>query len=566
MSAMRRWKKYSGSEITFDESLAGTLPEISLGGDGGASSLFERPFSRIAFSLFFGIATIILLLLASRVAYLGGIEGKALAAWAEENHIERSILTAPRGLILDRKGKSIAENGIAEDGSTTRVVNSPEAFAHLIGFVGGPTAEILREHPELKDEPVIGREGIELLRDETLRGDFGETLVEVSAKGTELSRGGERLPTPGENLVLTIDAELQTNAYEALREVASTHGYTGGSVIVMDVTNGEVLAMTNYPSYDVNHFNEGISTDELALLTENARSPLLNRAIAGRFAPGSTVKPYVALAGLGEEAITPEKSIFSSGQIKVENPYQKGEFSIFKDWKAHGWVDMRRALAVSSNVYFFALGGGYEDVKGLGISKLAAWYERFKFNQVTGIDVEGEIAGYIPTPERRAERRPDDPVWRLGDTYNASIGQGDVAFTPIGAMRALGFLANKKRLLKPHMTTFGDAGGEVLELSEADMRVVHEGMLMAAETGGTAQGLVGVKTVFAAKTGTAEFGKKDRIHSWFLGYAPADNPRLAVLVFLESGPRSNTVGATAAARKIVDWMEYYGGVEKVVAR
>lgn len=564
---MRRWRKYSDySEITFDESLAGTLPEISLGDTEGASSLFERPFSRIAFSVFFGVCALVLVVLASRVVYLSVIQGKALAAWSTENHIERSVIAAPRGLIVDRKGNSIAENAIAPDGSTMRVVIAPEAFAHIIGFVGKPTAKSLEQSPELKYEPLIGRDGIEALHDDTLRGTFGETLVEVSANGEELSRGGERPAIPGKNLELTIDAELQERAYRALENIATEHNYVGGSVVAMDVTNGEVLALTNYPSFNVNRFNEGISANELASLVNSTKSPLLNRAVAGRFAPGSTVKPYVALAGLGEGIITPEKSIFSSGSIKIENPYKKGEFSIFKDNKAHGWVDMRKALAVSSNVYFFAVGGGYEDVKGLGITKLAAWYEKFLFNQPTGIDVVGEVAGYVPNPERRAERRPDDPVWRLGDTYNSSIGQGDVAFTPIAAVRAVAFLANRNRFLKPHVATFGDQGGVAFSLPEEHQQVVREGMIMAANSPTTASRLIGIKTPFAIKTGTAEFGKKDRIHSWVVGYAPADNPRIALIVFLESGPRSNTVGSVAVMRSIIDWIDNYGGIEHVVAR
>jgi len=564
---MRKWRKYSdSSEISFDESLAGTLPQISIDDSEGASSLFERPFSRIAFAGFFSVCALVLVLLASRVVYLSGYEGKALAAWAEENHIERSVLAAPRGLIVDRKGRSIAENAIAEDGHTVRRVVYPEAFAHLIGFVGKPTEKTLLQNPQLKDEPLIGRDGLEALHDDTLRGTFGETLIEVSAKGKELSRGGERPPIPGKNLVLTIDAELQKQAYDSLAKVVSENNYVGGSFVMMDATNGEVLAMTNYPSFDVNKFNEGINAGELAQLTESSKSPLLNRAIAGRFAPGSTVKPYVSLAALGEYVITPEKKVLSTGSIQIENPYKKGEFSVFKDWKAHGWVDMRHALEVSSNVYFFTVGGGFGDVQGLGITRLAAWYEKFLFNQPTGIDVAGEIAGFIPTPDRKAEANPSDPTWRLGDTYNSSIGQGYVAFTPIAALRAVGFLANRTRLLKPHLTTFGDQGGVALSLPEADQQVVREGMMMAAVSPVTTARLIGIKIPFAVKTGTAEFGKKDRIHSWMIGYAPAEDPRIAFVLFLESGPRTNTVGSAAAVRSIEDWIESYGGVEKLLSR
>ena len=156
----------------------------------------------------------------------------------------------------------------------------------------------------------------------------------------------------------------------------------------------------------------------------NKNKPFINRAISGLYAPGSVVKPFVALAALSEGIISPEKKIFSAGQISIPNPFFPDKKTIFKDWKAHGWVDMRQALAVSSDVYFYEIGGGFEDVKGLGINKIYEYAKKFGLGEKTGIDLLGEAEGTVPSPAVKEKNNPADPLWRVGDTYISAIGQG----------------------------------------------------------------------------------------------------------------------------------------------
>lgn len=296
------------------------------------------------------------------------------------------------------------------------------------------------------------------------------------------------------------------------------------------------------------------SSEEKARVTSDLQSSskkFLNRAVSGVFTPGSTVKPFVAIAALMEGIITPEKNIFSSGALVIKNKYG-GPDTVFKDWKAHGYVDMREALAVSSDEYFYQVGGGYMDQPGLGIARIDEYARKFGFGTTTGIDLPNEKSGTIPTPEWKKEVFGED--WLLGNTYHTSIGQYGFQLTPLELIRGVASLANGGYLVTPH-TLLGKEEEKVdLDLDPQHLRVIAEGMRQGVLDGtGRVLQIPGVSV--ASKSGTAELGvKKDLINSWISGYFPYENPRYAFVIIMEKGDVHILQGAVFAARETIEWM------------
>jgi len=300
----------------------------------------------------------------------------------------------------------------------------------------------------------------------------------------------------------------------------------------------------------------GADKDAFAKILNDPRNPFLNRLIAGLYTPGSTVKPFIAAGALTEKIITPEKKILSTGSISIPNPYDKTKKSIFVDWKAHGWVDMRQALAVSSNVYFYEIGGGFEEQPGLGISGIEKYLRLFGFGVGSANPFFGDTAGTIPNPKWKAENF-EDGIWRLGDTYHTVIGQYGVQVTPFQMLRAIAAIANSGELMEPTIL-LGDntwnAQKENLLIAQEDLQVIREGLRQGVLIG-TASGLNIPEVKVAAKTGTAELGfSKQFVNSWVTGFFPYENPRYAFVVIMEKGPRANTIGAAYIMRQLLEWL------------
>jgi len=290
-------------------------------------------------------------------------------------------------------------------------------------------------------------------------------------------------------------------------------------------------------------------------LINDSSKPFLNRVIGGLYTPGSILKPIIALAALNEGLISPTKQILSTGSITVKNPYDSSKPSVFKDWKAHGWTDMREALAVSSDTYFYSIGGGFEDQKGLGITALDKYFQLFALTEKTGIELLGEVAGIIPTPEWKKEKFNGE-IWRLGDTYITAIGQYGTQITPLNAARFVAAIANGGNILTPSILLGGNPEPikRVIKFNDENWRVVREGMRESV-TYGTAVGLNVPYVRAAAKTGTAEIGSaKLLVNSWSVGFFPFENPKYAWAVVMERGPSANTLGATSVTRQLFDWM------------
>jgi penicillin-binding protein 2 len=525
--------------------------------------VLEKPIGKGAFLTF----TITLILFAwvlyGRVVWLQVVRGQELTARSESNYVQTTYIEPPRGIIYDRNGSALVSNltQTKGDGELTysRVARHSYAFSHVLGFIGLLSEEDISNHADIPGVPEIGKSGIEQEYNDMLRGVPGSQGQEYDVSGNIISQGAKVPAFEGEDIALTIDADLQEKIYQVLDRSMSTNDYLGAAGVVMSIDTGEILALVSAPSFDVNAFSRGLTQVEAEQIFTDKRAPLFNRAIAGLYAPGSIIKPFLALAALEEDIIDPKRELYSSGVLEVPDPYREGEVSKFADWRAHGYIDMRRAIAVSSNVYFYSVGGGYEDIQGLGITRIKKWLTEFGLGELTGIDLPGERSGFLPDPEWKKTAHPDNPIWRVGDTYHVSIGQGDILETPLGIARGLALIASKGNKVTPHiLKTRSSDHRSALSLDENTYSIVHEGMYQTTRPGGTAGSLSNLGFEMAGKTGSAETSKEERVHSWFMGFAPYENPKLGLVVFLESGPRANSVGAVAAASEILGWMDASG--------
>ncbi len=424
------------------------------------------------------------------------------------------------------------------------------SFAHLAGYVGGVSESDVASGAALNQQ--VGKTGLEREYNAQLTGTPGKLRAEVNAQGElvrQLSDGKGSTPATGSTLQLAIDADLQKKVAEALqRELVNRlqrygkQPTLGASAVIIDPRTGAVRAMVSLPDYSANSFAQGISSSEYGKLLNDPGKPLLNRAIQGIFTPGSTLKPLVAAGGLQDGLITANTQMDTPEAIVI------GDFR-FPDWKFHGQTNTRKALAESNNIFFYALGGGWEErkFKGLGITRLREYLASFGLGETTGLDLPGEDAGLLPSPEWK-EKVVGEP-WYIGNTYQMAIGQGYLLTTPLQMANATAAIANGGTLWKPHLAeAFVDpatkARSEIKPvairsnfISAGNLKTVREGMRQAVESG-SARLLNNLKVRAAGKTGTAQFGDKGLTHAWFTGFAPYDNPEIAFSVLIEGGGES----------------------------
>jgi len=517
----------------------------------------ERPISRTTFRFLASVFLLIGLIFIGRLWYLQVNRGDSFEKRSENNRLKHTIIFADRGIIYDRNKKELAWNELnLNNAFAFRKYASSSGISHVVGYVRYPSKDKSGFYYE---ESFVPKDGVELAYDKELIGKNGLKITETDALGHIQSESVIAPPEDGKNLVLSIDSRVEEKLYESLRSTALDRGFTGGAGVIMDVHNGEILALASYPEYSPSLMTEGTDTVKIKQALGDKSKPFLNRAISGLYIPGSIMKPYIAMGALSEGSIDPMKQILSTGSLTIPNPYSPKNPTIFKDWKAHGWVDMRHALAVSSNVYFFTIGGGFGDQRGIGISNIQKYVQMFGFGTTTGIDLWGEAGGVVPSPEWKAKNFPNDP-WRIGDTYNSSIGQYGFQVTPLQAVRAVSAMANGGTLLTPTLLLDNPQSSKQIKtvpLKPENFQIVREGMRLSV-TGGIAQGLLVPGMNIAAKTGTAELGvTKKTVNSWVTGFFPYENPRYAFAVLMEKGSRSNTIGATYVMRSLLDWMTIY---------
>lgn len=502
----------------------------------------ERPIAPRTLALTGGVIALLFIAIIAQAAHLQIVQGESYAERSERNRLRPQVLFAERGAIVDRNGVPLVYNEQGDDGFVRRVYEYP-GYSHLLGYVSYPKRDSSGNFYETE---IVGLAGIEQAMNDVLSGENGTLLVEENARGAIQSSGTIKPAQKGETLTVSIDSRAQRAFSDTVKELANRIPYLGGSAVLMDIYSGEVHALVSYPEYDPNVLSAGGPADVIESYASNPRRVYLDRAVSGLYTPGSIAKPMVAAGAISDGNVTPQQGIVSTGSISIPNPYNPSQPSIFKDWKAHGWVDARRAIAVSSDVYFYAIGGGFADFKGLGIERLKYWYDTFGFTAISGIELAGEAQGFVPTPEWKEERFGDP--WRLGDTYNTSIGQYAMQTTPLAAVRATAVVANGGMLVKPTLIKNAPLEGQSIAISKDALKVAQDGMRMVV-TEGTGIGLNDIRFVdIAAKTGTAQVGVNNEFYnSWIVGYFPYQNPKYAFVVVMERGPSTNSIGGVYVA-------------------
>lgn len=489
----------------------------------------------------------------TRLVYLQIQKGESYFKRSQSNVLEKALIFTNRGIIYDRNKIELAWNKKeGEDPVPIRAYSSP-GFSHLLGYVSYPTRDNSGNYWQGE---FIGKDGLEKEYNEVLKGENGSKIVETDALGKIYSENIVNAPKLGADLVTTIDSRIQKELFTLIKNLSENNNFTGGAGVVMDTEKGEIITATSFPEYNSEILSLGKDTEKINGYFTDKRKVFLDRNISGLYAPGSIVKPFFALGALVENIIDPYKKILSTGSISIPNPYFTDQKTVFKDWQVNGWTNMMEAIAVSSDIYFYEIGGGYENQKGLGIDNLEKYASLFGLKSKTGIDLPDETQGNIPSPEWKEKNFKGD-IWRIGDTYHTAIGQYGFQVTLMEMVRAVGAIANYGKLLTPHLI-LNDIEKEKL-FSTIDVKkeyfdIVHQGMRLAA-TSGTAASLNVPYVKIAAKTGTAQIGvAKNKVNSWVIGFFPYEKPKYAFAVMMEAGPSYNSTGASSIMRQLLDWM------------
>lgn len=453
--------------------------------------------------------------------------------------------------------------GVAVARSAKREYKDGLIFSHIIGYEGRIKQEELALYPEYGSSETLGKEGIERSYESSLRGRSGVQRVEVDALGRIQKDLGMSQPIAGHDVILHIDAGLQKKIFDSLSTWLETKKLKRAAAIAMNPQTGGILALVSLPSYDNNLFSGGIREKEYGELLRDDARPLFNRAVNGEYPPGSTLKPVLAAAALAEGVVNERTQIESRGGISI------GKF-FFGDWKAHGFTDIRRAIAVSSDVYFYSVGGGYGAVTGMGMKKMKVYEELFGYGKKSGIDIPGEASGFLPDPDWK-ERRFGER-WYIGDDYNSSIGQGFITATPLQILNSVATISNGGILREPRLvSSIRDASGALSSVPAPLVRenfmdanilkIVREGMRETV-TEGTAQSLRDLPVAVAGKTGTAQFGGGKDTHGWFVSFAPFERPEIALIVLVE-GQDEEGYNAVPVTKDIYQWYFENRGNHKV---
>lgn len=513
----------------------------------------EKPLSP---GTFFSLATtlaVLFIILIVRAWDLQITRGAALAAESAHNSLEARILFAPRGIITDVNGVVVAENVAREDdssiggqGSTVRRYPYP-SLSQVIGYVSYPKKDASGNY---YDTSQTGIAGLEAEYDALLAGKNGQLLTETDALGRVRSEGMIVRAEAGKTLRLSIDADLQKLFARAIAQTASSKRFIAGAGVILDTHSGAVRALVSYPSYDPNVMSSGGPSGTIELYNRDPGRPFLDHAVQGVYAPGSIVKPLVASGALTDGIITPNTIIDDPGFISIPDPYHPGKEFIYKGWRALGPMDVRKAIAWSSDIFFYTVGGGFKNQRGLGIDRLAYWYQQFGLGNPTGIDLAGEAAGVIPTPAWKKE--VFNEPWYLGDTYFTAIGQYSVQVTPLQMARAIAAVANGGKLFTPTLLAEEAPTYTTVPVDAAALTVVREGMRQTV-TSALASALNFPYISVAAKTGTAQTGTRNQYdNSWVVGFFPYEDPQYAFAVVLERGPEGSGSQAVNAMRDFLE--------------
>jgi penicillin-binding protein 2 len=459
---------------------------------------------------------------------------------------------ADRGLITDRSGVPLVWNDVNTNSPdfSLRTYATSTGLSTLLGYIKYPSKDSSGIYYQDRIKPVSG---LEKIYDSTLSGIDGSKIIETDVRGKVISESVVHPPMPGQNLTLSIDASVQKNLFNSMMTVANESSFKGGAGVIMDINTGEIIASATFPEFSSQVLTDGTNSAQIKAWLNDNNEPFLNRTMDGIYTPGSIVKPFIAMGVLDQKVIDPLTKILSTGSISVPNPYNKNKPTIFVDWRANGWVDLRHAIAVSSDVYFYEVGGGFENQPGIGINNIEKYTRMFGFGSTTGVNFPGEENGIIPDPTWKAKNFNGEQ-WRIGDTYNTSIGQYGFQVTPMQAVRAVAALANGGTLLTPTFLK-DDVSRPIIKISSLDpsyYEIVKEGMRLCV-TAGTCTGLNLPVVDVAAKSGTAQLGvSKDLVNSWIVGFWPYEHPKYAFAVVMERASKTNQFGAALVIRQFLN--------------
>lgn len=608
-------------------------PEETLIDAMSEHSAIETPIGRKVFSLFFIFISVILLFLAFKAFQMQVIDGKKFAVLADRSVLSRYPLSAIRGVIYDSDGRPLANNipsfdliaihsqlpksgddlgleieilsplisadkeslakifsdnadratflikeGLSKEEAAKikaagpagvfAVVNSQRfyldgpAAAHLLGYTAMVTVGDMENDDYYLATDRIGRLGLEAQYEDELRGEHRNFDPK--------NNGEENTAAVGRDLILNVNQDIQNHLYQALRSVFNSAGVRRGAAVIQNSQTGAVLGLVSMPGFDNNIFensSDAANFSKINVLLNSKDKPLLDRVIAGRYSPGSTIKPLLALAGLKEKVITPSTIVNATGSIKVQSEVDPNVFYTFKDWRVHGWTDIKKAIADSVDVFFYALGGGYGNISGLGIDRIENYLKIFRADKETEIDLPGEISGLVPSKNWKEATRGES--WYVGDTYNISIGQGDLDVTPIWLNTYIGSIANGGKLMRPFVVKeiIDRAGNTVEQISPQVLgetsfdreafNIVRQGMRQTVLSG-TATMLQDLPAPVAAKTGTAQVPGRG-LNSLFTVFGPYDNPEIVMTVLVENINQSQGL-AVKVANEFLMW--YFGEFKK----
>ena len=431
-----------------------------------------------------------------------------------------------------------------------------DLIAHLVGYVGRineSDADSL-DKKRYQGTEYTGKQGLEKSLEDRLHGQPGQLTIETNARGRVLRTIKEELPVSGEDIQLTIDIRLQQAAFNALGDMT-------GSIIVANPNNGEILAMVSKPGFDPNDFVNGISQKKYSLLLNSIENPLFNRSIKGGYEPGSTIKPYMALAGLYYGIITPDFKMLSKGYFQLPNQPRK-----YHDWMkgGHGWVGIEESIAQSVNTFYYSL------APKIGIDRIHSFLANFNFGKTANIELNGENSGLLPSREWKKETK--GMIWFPGETVITGIGQGFLLNTPIQLTNALAILANKGKSVQLHLVKNNTSQNKKFELNieEKYWEIVHKGMIDTIHhPKGSAHAIANKNYLIAGKSGTSQvYGKSEeeiyvrdtdipkhlRNHALFIAFAPADKPEIVVVVVAEHGASGSKVAAPIAGEVIEQYL------------
>ncbi len=504
----------------------------------------------------------------------------------------------PREIALVIEESLLSLPGVRVEVRPIRQYLAGPLLSHILGYMGPIPREWADAYQERGYAPNdrVGLAGIEYTLEDILRGRKGQRVVEVNVLGRPLRTVGPALePQAGTSLYLSLDLDLQQTVETILQEALQQIGSSSGVAIVGKPKTGEILAMVSLPTYDNNLFAGGISVEDWERLTTAPFNPLLNRAISGLYPPGSIFKLIPAAAALQEGVITPETLIDDPGVIWVKNRYFPDDPSLaqpFYCWlrSGHGKLNVIGALAYSCDVFFYEVAGGFEDFLGLGVERLAHYAALFGLGEPTGVDLPGELAGLVPTPDWKRRRfGASGGVWTTGNTYNMGIGQGDVLVTPLQMFSMVSVVANGGFLYRPQIVhRLVDAQGYTLEEKQPELirqlpiepayfALVREGMRQAVINGTARPDISHLpeEVSVAGKTGTAEFCHPNEAgtdcvrdeeghlptHAWFVAFAPYEDPEIAVVVFVDGEGVGRVIeGSQVAAPIAADIIRHYFGL------